>query len=152
MLYKIFKLLATSQPSIKFKFAVNILTGYGYKSRFIRRKLHRYIFYKFGCDISYKANIDESVNFIHPLGIVIGSQVIINKGCNIYQQTTFGSTKDKIGMPTVESGCIIYAGAKLIGNITIGENSIIGANSVITKNIPKNLVVVGFNKIVRNKP
>lgn len=149
MLYLFIKLLKTSQPTLKFQYAVSLLTEYGANSRFIRRRFHRYIFYNFGSDISYRSKIDRTVEFIHPNGIIIGSQVEIHANCQIYQQTTFGSTRGKTGMPIIHEGCIIYAGAKIVGNIYVGENSIVGANAVITKDIPPNSIVVGNNRILR---
>jgi serine O-acetyltransferase len=111
------------------------------------------MYYKYHCEISQLAIIDSSVQFIHPLGIVIGSQAIIEKNCHIYQQVTIGSNFNSNNtMPHIHEGCKIGAGAKLIGGITIGKNCIIGANSVITKSIPDDSIVVGTNTILNTTP
>lgn len=54
-------------------------------------------------------------------------------------------------MPTIKSGTTISSGAKIIGDIIIGNNCIIGANAVVTKSVPNNSVVVGANKIHKRK-
>ena len=54
-------------------------------------------------------------------------------------------------MPYIKQGTKISAGAKLIGNITIGQNCIVGANAVVTKSVPDNTVVYGFKNMKENK-
>jgi serine O-acetyltransferase len=54
-----------------------------------------------------------------------------------------GSVMQINDYPTIEDNCIIYTGAKILGGITIGKNSIIGANTVVIKDVPENSVVVG---------
>ncbi|NLY03384.1 MAG: serine O-acetyltransferase, partial [Campylobacter sp.] len=64
----------------------------------------------------------------------------------LYQGVTLGGVNLDKGKrhPTIENGVVIGAGAKILGNITIGENSKIGANSVVVKNVPKNSTAVGI--------
>lgn len=61
--------------------------------------------------------------------------------CIIHQNCTIGDRNG--GRPIIGNNVIIYVGAMLLGNITIGDNSIIGANSVVTKNCPPNSIMVG---------
>ncbi len=102
---------------------------------------------KYGCYIGSKVLIGIGVKFPHPNGIVIGEMTKIGNNCTIYQQVTFGGRNigdaQKNNYPTVGNNVIIFAGAKLIGNINIGDNVIIGANSVVNKNIPSNTVIGG---------
>ena len=79
--------------------------------------------------------------FPHPIGIVIGKQVEIGKNCVIYQNVTIGQEHN--ALPKIGDNVCICAGAILLGDITIGNNVIIGAGSVVTKSIPDNAVVVG---------
>ncbi|SFV63654.1 Serine acetyltransferase [hydrothermal vent metagenome] len=114
----------------------------------IRKFFQRRLYYKYHCDISHTATIHPSVTFPHPIAIVIGSQATIHKNCSIYQNVTIGSNFDSDNsMPTIEANTLIGTGAKLIGNITVGKNCIIGANAVVTKSVPNNSIVTGVNNI-----
>lgn len=101
---------------------------------------------KYGCNISYNAEIGNGVKLIHPNGIVIGENVIIGDNVKIWQQVTLGSignnSKEKV-YPAIESNVKIYAGAKVLGNIIIGRNSVIGANAVVIKDVPPDSVSIG---------
>lgn len=78
-------------------------------------------------------------------GIVIYGKVKIGQNCTIYHQVTLGkkSRGDYEGFPTIGDNVYIGPGAKIIGNVKIGNNVAIGANCVVTKDIPDNAVVVG---------
>ena len=79
------------------------------------------------------------------MGIVIGETSIIGENVTIYHGVTLGGVSLDKGKrhPTIGNNVIIGAGAKVLGNITIGDNSKIGANSVILKDIPQDSVAVG---------
>ena len=98
---------------------------------------------------SMGTNFEKSATFVTPPifphgigGIVISQHAKIGKECVIYHQVTIGSKDDKTG-PTIKNNVTIYPGAKIIGNITIGNNCIVGANSVVTKSFGDNLVIAG---------
>lgn len=82
--------------------------------------------------------------FPHPIGLVIGRNVVIGEGCTIYQNVTIG-VKDikKLEYPSIGNNVIIYASAIIIGNVKIGDNSIIGAGCIVTKDVPENKVALG---------
>ena len=86
----------------------------------------------------------------HGTGVVIGETTEIGNNVTIYQGATLGGTgKDKGKRhPTVESGVMISAGAKVLGPITIGRNAKIGAGSVVLKDVPANATVVGVPGMV----
>ena len=116
--------------------------------------LHKKIFRKFACDITPGCKLGNVV-FRHPTGIVIGGGAVLADGVIIHQNVTFGALrfdeKEKRGIPcnqVVGENTIIGCGAKILGDVTIGKNCMIGANSVVTKNIPDNTTVVGFNKFI----
>ena len=72
----------------------------------------------------------------------------IGKNCSIYQQSTIGFTRK--GCPTIGDNVWIFAGAKILGPVKIGNNAVIGANAVVTKDVPDNAVVAGVPaKIIR---
>lgn len=87
----------------------------------------------------------------HPYNITIGDEVKIGKNCIIYQNVTIGKksdfylqNKERDKYPIIGDNVIIYAGAVIIGNITIGNNVIIAANSVVTIDVPANSIVGGI--------
>jgi len=97
-----------------------------------------------GCEIYYSAEIGKNFRLVHGLGTVIGSKSIIGDNCTIHQGVTLGTKYDPTTeKPRVGDGTIIYCGAKVLGNITIGKNVVIGANAVVTKDLPDGAVAAG---------
>ncbi len=104
-------------------------------------------------DIHPACFIGRRVFIDHGFGVVIGETAEIYDDVTIYQGVTLGGvslTKEK-RHPTIQSGVVIGAGAKILGNIVIGENSKIGANSVVVKAVPPNSTAVGVPARVINK-
>ena len=103
-----------------------------------------------GIEIHPGAKIGYGVFIDHGTGVVIGETAEIGNNVTIYQGATLGGTgKDKGKRhPTVESGVMISAGAKVLGPITIGRNAKIGAGSVVLKDVPANATVVGVPGVV----
>lgn len=100
-----------------------------------------------GNEIDYRAKLGNRIKFAHPSGVIIGAGVIIEDEVTIFQQTTFGSHGHKgesKSYPTIKQGAIIYSGAKVIGGLTVHENAVIGANSVVLTDVPKNSTAVGI--------
>ena len=113
------------------------------KKRKIRAQYYCYLIEKkFGCVISPGAIIGKNFKMPHPNGVVIGKNSKIGKGVTIYQQVTIGQNRDKY--PTIGDNVIIYAGARIVGDIHVGDNSIIGANAVVTKDVPNNSIWGGI--------
>ena len=81
----------------------------------------------------------------HGMGVVIGETTIIGDDCHLYQGVTLGgtSTRREKRHPTLEDGVVVGAGAKIIGDVTIGHNSRIGAGAVVVSSVPPNATVVG---------
>jgi len=97
-------------------------------------------------DIHPAAKIGRRLFIDHGLGVVIGETAIVGDDVTIYQQVTLGGvelTPNK-RHPTIKNGVVIGAGAKVLGNITVGENVKIGANSVVVKDVPDNTTAVGI--------
>lgn len=99
-----------------------------------------------GIEIHPGAEIGKRLFIDHGMGIVIGETAEVGDDVTIYHGVTLGGTgKDKGKRhPTVEDKVFIGAGAKLLGPIVIGRDSKIGANSVVLKNVPRGVTVVGI--------
>jgi serine O-acetyltransferase len=105
-------------------------------------------------DIHPAATIGRNVFIDHGAGVVIGETTIIEDNVLIYQQVTLGGVSLSKGKrhPTIQKNTVLGGGAKILGNITIGENCKIGANSVVVKDVPSNSTAVGVPaRIVRRK-
>jgi len=96
-------------------------------------------------DIHPGAQIGRRVFIDHATGVVIGETTIIGDDVVIYQQVTLGGVSLSKGKrhPTIGNNVIIGAGAKILGNITVGDNSKIGANSVVIRDVPPHSTAVG---------
>jgi len=97
-------------------------------------------------DIHPAATIGCRVFIDHGVGVVIGETAVIGDDVVIYQQVTLGGVSTSRGKrhPTVENNVVIGAGAKVLGNITLGEYSKVGANSVVVKDLPARATAVGI--------
>ena len=97
-------------------------------------------------DIHPSATFGRRVFIDHGTGVVIGETAIIGNDVIIYQQVTLGGVSTTKGKrhPTLEDNVVIGAGAKVLGNITIGKNSKVGANSVVVKDVPRDSTAVGI--------
>lgn len=98
-----------------------------------------------GIEIHPGARIGEGLFIDHGMGVVIGETSEIGDNVTIYQGVTLGGTSlQKIKRhPTIQNNVVIGVGAKIIGDITIGENSKIGAGSVVINSVPPHATVVG---------
>ena len=98
-----------------------------------------------GIEIHPGAHIGEGLFIDHGMGIVIGETSIIGDNVHLFQGVTLGgtSTRRTKRHPTLQDNVVVGAGAKVIGDVTIGENAKIGAGSVVVTNVPPNATVVG---------
>lgn len=98
-----------------------------------------------GIEIHPGAQIGRRLFIDHGMGVVIGETAIVGDDVTLYQGVTLGGTGKEKGKrhPTIMNRVVIGTGARVLGNITIGENSRIGAGSVVLRNIPENSTVVG---------
>lgn len=99
-----------------------------------------------GIEIHPGAVIGKNLLMDHGMGIVIGETAVIGDNVLIYHGVTLGGVsgaENEKRHPTIEDNVVIGAGAKILGNITVGENSKIGANAVVLKDVPKNATAVG---------
>ena len=104
---------------------------------------------KFGIDISLSVKIAPGLKIEHFGGIFVNGKAQIGMRCSILHDVTIGEYR---GAPIIGDFVFIGPGAKLIGDIHVGDNAIIGANSVVTRDVPGNAVVVGVpGRIISNK-
>lgn len=104
-----------------------------------------------GIEIHPGAKIGRRLFIDHGMGVVIGETCEIGDDVTIYQGVTLGGTGKEKGKrhPTIEDNVLIATGAKVLGSITVGENSKVGAGSVVLKEVPADSTVVGIpGKIV----
>lgn len=99
-----------------------------------------------GIEIHPGATIGRRFFIDHGMGVVIGETCEIGDNVTIYQGVTLGGTGKEKGKrhPTIQDNVLIATGAKVLGSITIGENSKIGAGSVVLKEVPPHSTVVGI--------
>lgn len=97
-------------------------------------------------DIHPAATIGRRVFIDHGIGVVIGETAIIEDDVLIYQGVTLGGVSLDKGKrhPTIKANSVIGSGAKVLGNITVGKNSKIGANSVVVHDVPDNSTALGI--------
>ena len=101
----------------------------------------------YSIDIDYRARIKGGCCIVHGVGLVIGQGVTIGENAKLYHGVTLGishSNSKEDGFPKVGDSVLIGAGAKVLGKLQIGSNVKIGANSVVTCDIPNNSIAVGI--------
>ena len=117
------------------------LKGHFFRARWLSQRTAR----KTGIEIHPGATIGKGFFIDHGTGVVIGETTIIGDNVSLYQGVTLGGTGKEHGKrhPTLGDNVMVSAGAKILGSFTIGENSKIGAGSVVLKEVPPNCTVVG---------
>lgn len=117
------------------------LKGHYFRARFISQRAVR----RTGIEIHPGATIGKGFFIDHGSGVIIGETAIVGDNVTLYQGVTLGGTGKETGKrhPTIGDNVMISAGAKIIGSFTVGENSKIGAGSVVLKEVPPNCTVVG---------
>ena len=154
-------------PAAKSKLSV-ILTYPGVKAVFMHRIANFFAIAKFdlvariisqfsrfmtGIEIHPKAKIGKNLFIDHGMGVVIGETSDIGDNVTIYHMATLGGISPSINSdkqreikrpPTLQDNVVVGSGAQVLGPITVGKNAKIGANAVVTKDVPENGVMVGI--------
>lgn len=119
-----------------------------YKKRFffMARVISQVSRFFTGIEIHPGATIGRRLFIDHGMGVVIGETCEIGDNVTLYQGVTLGGTGKEKGKrhPTIEDNVLIATGAKVLGSITVGKNSKVGAGSVVLKEVPPNSTVVGI--------
>jgi len=153
-------------PAAKSKISL-ILTYPGVKAIFFHRIANFFAIAKFdlvariisqisrfftGIEIHPKAKIGKNLFIDHGMGVVIGETSEISDNVTIYHNVTLGGTSPSINTneqrnskrhPTLEENVVVGSGAQILGPIVIGKNSLIGANAVVTKDVPEKSIMAG---------
>ena len=116
--------------------------GHYFRARYISQRAAR----KTGIEIHPGAVIGKGLFIDHGAGVVIGETTIIGDNVTLYQGVTLGGTGKETGKrhPTLGDNVMVSAGAKLLGSFMVGENSKIGAGSIVLNEVPPNCTVVGI--------
>ena len=154
-------------PAAKSKLSL-ILTYPGVKAIFFHRIANFFAIAKFdlvariisqlsrfftGIEIHPKAKIGKNLFIDHGMGVVIGETSEIGDNVTIYHNVTLGGIAPSINAndqrnvkrhPTLEDNVVVGSGAQILGPVVIGKNSLIGANAVVTKNVPEKSIMVGI--------
>lgn len=119
-----------------------------------RTQAAEWLEWRYGCEIRC-AHMDASVRFAHHAR---GCTIVAAKICKdvvIYQNVTIGSNMrynklekkwENVGSPILAQNVVVADGAKILGPVVIGENTVVGAGAIVTKSIPPNSVVYGVNQ------
>lgn len=115
------------------------------KLRLAARLLSQFARFWTGIEIHPGARIGRRVFIDHGMGVVIGETAIVGDDVTLYQGVTLGGTGKGVGKrhPTLRNGVFVGNNANILGNIAIGENSRVGAGSVVVRDVPPDSTVVG---------
>jgi serine O-acetyltransferase len=122
-----------------------LLNSKGVRARWLRRFAvlrHRWWTVVTGADIPLNCKLGGGLLLPHPNGIVIHPDAEIGPNCLFFQQVTIGEEAD--GVPTLEGHVDVGAGAKIIGQLTVGKHAKIGANAVVLDDVPAGATAVGI--------
>jgi serine O-acetyltransferase len=108
----------------------------------------------FGVDIHPAARIGSGILIDHGTGVVIGETAVVEDNVSMLQEVTLGGTGKETGdrHPKVRRGVLIGAGAKILGNVEIGEGAKVGAGSVVLSDVPPHSTVAGIPAVVVGRP
>ena len=114
--------------------------------KWLARTLSTFSRWLTGIEIHPGATLGNRVFIDHGMGVVIGETAEIGDDVTLYHGVTLGGTSWKAGKrhPTLKKGAVVVAGAKVLGQIIIGENAKVGSNSVVVKDIPDGATAVGI--------
>ena len=161
------ELMLNFDPAAKSKLSI-ILTYPGAKAVFFHKIANFFAIAKFhlvariisqfsrfltGIEIHPKANIGKNLFIDHGMGVVIGETSEIGDNVTIYHMATLGGISPSVNSneqrnikrhPTLKDNVVVGSGAQILGPVTVGKNAKIGANAVVTKDVPENAVMVGI--------
>jgi len=154
---RLFSLSTAFKLGTLYRLSVPIYNKYAHKKRglwLIPALLFEFTRFLTGSEIDPRAEIGPGLKIIHGMGIIIGIEAKIGANAYIYNDITIGykGVEDEgTGQAVIGNNVRIGTGARLLGNIEIGDNVVIGANSVVTKSFPADTVVAGIPaKIIKH--
>ena len=123
------------------------------KFHLVARIISQFSRFLTGIEIHPKANIGKNLFIDHGMGVVIGETSEIGDNVTIYHMVTLGGISPSVNSneqrnikrhPTLKDNVVVGSGAQILGPVTVGKNAKIGANAVVTKDVPENAVMVGI--------
>jgi serine O-acetyltransferase len=102
------------------------------------------LFWFFGIEVSRHARIGPGLRLPHPMGIIIAPNVTLGADCDLYADVRLVLAHGSKQGPTLGHHVFLGDGAKVVGNVTIGDHAVIGVSSVVTKDIPAHATAVGI--------
>ena len=123
------------------------------KFHLVARIISKFSRFLTGIEIHPKANIGKNLFIDHGMGVVIGETSEIGDNVTIYHMATLGGISPSVNSneqrnikrhPTLKDNVVVGSGAQILGPVTVGKNAKIGANAVVTKDVPENAVMVGI--------
>mgnify|MGYP001825392290 CR=1 FL=1 len=123
--------------------------------KWLARMLSHFSRWMTGIEIHPGAQIGRRFFIDHGMGVVIGETTIIGDDCTLYHGVTLGGTSWSAGKrhPTLGNDVVVGAGAKILGPVTVGDDSRIGSNAVVVKDVPAGATVVGIpGRIISSSP
>ena len=123
------------------------------KFHLVARIISQFSRFLTGIEIHPRANIGKNLFIDHGMGVVIGETSEIGDNVTIYHMATLGGISPSINSneqrnikrhPTLKDNVVVGSGAQILGPVTVGKNAKIGANAVVTKDVPENAVMVGI--------
>jgi|TARA_B100001175_G_scaffold282969_1_gene262433 serine O-acetyltransferase len=146
--------LILTYPGVKAIFFHKIANFFAIaKFDLIARIISQFSRFLTGIEIHPKAKIGKNLFIDHGMGVVIGETSEIGDNVTIYHNVTLGGIAPSINSndqrntkrhPTLEDNVVVGSGAQILGPIIIKKNSLIGANAVVTKDVPENAVMIGI--------
>lgn len=119
----------------------------------IARMISQFSRFLTGIEIHPKAKIGKNLFIDHGMGVVIGETSVIGDNVTIYHMVTLGGISPSIDTdnqrnmkrhPSLENDVVVGSGAQILGPVVVGKNAKIGANAVVTKDVPQNAVMIGI--------
>lgn len=134
-----------------FYLAANFL--YRKKIPFLPKLIKLITFLIYNSSIAYECKIGKGTRFAYGgIGVIIHKDSVIKNNVIIGSGVVVGGKQGVDAVPLIEDNVVISTGSKVLGNIIVGKNSVIGANSVVIKDVPENAIVAGVPaKIIRIK-
>lgn len=121
-----------------------------WRLRRLSRLVEQVIRFVYAARIPAEADIDPSVHFSHnALAVVITKEASIGPCCQIGMHVLLGSNWPQKGGPRLERDVVVMCGAKILGPVTIGRGSVIGANAVVLKDVPPHALVAGVPGVIK---
>ena len=146
--------LILTYPGVKAVFFHRIANFFSTaKFHLIARIISQFSRFLTGIEIHPKAKIGKNLFIDHGMGVVIGETSEIGDNVTIYHMATLGGISPSVNSneqrnikrhPTLKDNVVVGSGAQILGPVTVGKNAKIGANAVVTKDVPENAVMVGI--------